>query len=58
MNWCPENVEMAVPPGNAGDWIRAYFDSTSQGELVLSLPKEGPRTPGRTVISTVEAGNS
>jgi hypothetical protein len=30
-----------------------YLNGTSQGELVLSLPKEQPRTPGRTAISTV-----
>jgi hypothetical protein len=33
----------------------AYFNSTSQGELVLSLSKEHPRTPGRTAISAVTA---
>jgi len=44
----------------------AYLSGTSQGEPVLSLPalslsngsKEHPRTPGRTAISTVAAGNS
>jgi len=28
----------------------AYLNSTSQGKPVLSLSKEHPRTPGRTVI--------
>ena len=36
----------------------AYLNGTSQGELVLSLPKEHPRTPGRTAISVVAAGDS
>jgi len=36
----------------------AYLNGTSQGELVLSLSKEHPRTPGRTAISGVAAGNS
>jgi hypothetical protein len=36
----------------------AYFFSTSQGELVLSLPKELPRTAGRTAISAVAVGGS
>jgi hypothetical protein len=36
----------------------AYLNGTSQGELVLSLPKEHPRTPGRTAISVVAASNS
>ena len=31
----------------------AYLNGTSQGEPVLSLSKEHPRTPGRTVISAV-----
>ncbi|MEJ2366282.1 MAG: hypothetical protein P8017_16720, partial [Deltaproteobacteria bacterium] len=31
----------------------AYLNGTSQGELVLSLPKGHPRTPGRTAISVV-----
>ena len=31
----------------------AYLNGTSQGELVLSLSKEHPRTPGRTAISSV-----
>ena len=30
-----------------------YLNSTSQGEPVLSLSKEHPRTPGRTDISAV-----
>jgi len=36
----------------------AYLFSTSQGELVLSLSKEHPRTPGRTARSAVAAGGS
>ena len=35
----------------------AYLDGTSQEELVLSLSKEHPRTPGRTAISVVAAGD-
>jgi hypothetical protein len=31
----------------------AYLNGTSQSELVLSLSKEHPRTPGRTAISVV-----
>ena len=36
----------------------AYLNGTSQGELVLSLSKEHPRTTGRTAISVVAAGDS
>ena len=36
----------------------AYLNRTSQGELVLSLSKEHPRTPERTAISVVAAGDS
>ncbi|MDH3964578.1 MAG: hypothetical protein OEV25_14305 [Deltaproteobacteria bacterium] len=36
----------------------AYLNSTSQGPPVLSPSKEHPRTPGRTLISAVAAGNS
>ena len=36
----------------------AYLNGTSQGELVLSPAKEGPRTPGRMAISAVAAGDS
>jgi hypothetical protein len=36
----------------------AYLNGTSQGELVLSLPKEHPRTPGRTTISVVAVSHS
>jgi hypothetical protein len=36
----------------------AYLNGTSQGEPVLSLSKEHPRTPGRTAISVVAAGDS
>jgi hypothetical protein len=36
----------------------AYLTSTSLSELVLSRAKEGPRTPGRTFISTVGVANS
>ena len=35
-----------------------YLNGTSQRELVLSLPKEHPRTPGRTAISSVAASDS
>ncbi len=35
-----------------------YLNSTSQGELVLNLSKECPRTPGRTFKSTVGVVNS
>jgi len=53
---------MAVPPGNRPavprDWSEAYLNGTSQGEPVLSLSKEHPRTPGRTAISVVAAGDS
>jgi hypothetical protein len=31
----------------------AYLNGTSQGEPVLSLSKEHPRTPGRTAMSSV-----
>ena len=33
-----------------GDGSEAYLNGTSQGELVLILSKEHPRTPGRTAI--------
>ena len=36
----------------------ADFFSTPQGEFVLSLSKEHPRTPGRTAIFAVAAGGS
>ena len=36
----------------------AYLNGTSQGEPVLSLSKEHPRTPGRTRISAVAASDS
>ena len=36
----------------------AYLNGTSQGEPVLSLSKEHPRTPGRMAISAVAAGDS
>jgi hypothetical protein len=53
---------MVVPPGNRPavprDWSEAYLNGTSQGELVLSLSKEHPRTPGRTAISVVAASDS
>ena len=56
MNCRREIAKMAVPPGNPArprDWVRGVLDSTSQGEPVLSLSKEHPRTPGRTAISVV-----
>jgi len=43
-------------PQGAG--FEAYLNGTSQDELVLSLPKEHPRTPGRTAISVVAASHS
>jgi hypothetical protein len=56
MNCCRETTKMGVLPGNRPavprDWF-PYLDGTSQGELVLSLPKEHSRTPGRTAISVV-----
>jgi hypothetical protein len=36
----------------------AFLNGTSQGELVLRLVKEHPRTPGRTAKSTVAASAS
>jgi len=45
--WHPQDV---VP--------EAYLNGTSQGEPVLSLSKEHPRTPGRTAISAVAASDS
>jgi hypothetical protein len=38
--------------GTAGLGSEAHFFSTSQGELVLSLPKEHPRTPGVRLCKT------
>jgi len=53
---------MGLPPGNRPavprDWSEAYLNGTSQGEPVLSLSKEQPRTPGRTSISVVAASDS
>ena len=52
---------MGVQPGNRPAVPRdseAYLNGTSQGEPVLSLSKEHPRTPGRTVISVVAASDS
>jgi len=37
---------------------QAYLDGRSQGELVLSLSKEHPRTLGGTAIFMVAAGDS
>ncbi|MDH3852772.1 MAG: hypothetical protein OEV09_17115 [Deltaproteobacteria bacterium] len=45
-----EECATGLPQGVGSE---AYLNSTSQGEPVLSLSKEHPRTPGRTVISTV-----
>jgi hypothetical protein len=49
--------EAGGPPGNRPavprDWSEAYLNGTSQGEPVLSLSKEHPRTPGRMAISVV-----
>jgi hypothetical protein len=41
-----------------GVGAEAHLNGTSQGELVLSLPKEHPKTPGRTAISAVVASDS
>jgi hypothetical protein len=42
--------EAGGPPGNRpavrGIGSEAYLNGTPQGKLVLSLPKEHPRTPG------------
>ncbi len=61
MNCCRETAKMGVPPGNRPAVPRdseAYLNGTSQGEPVLSLSKEHPRTPGRTAISVVAASDS
>jgi len=61
MNYCRETTKMGVPPGNRPAVPRdseAYLNGTSQGEPVLSLSKEHPRTPGRTAISVVAASDS
>jgi len=46
--------EAGGPPGNRpalrGIGPEVYLIGPSQGELVLSPPKEHPRTPGRTAI--------
>jgi len=47
---CEDERATGQPQGLESE---AYLNSTSQGELVLSLPKEGLRTPGRAFISTV-----
>ena len=44
--------------GPQGVGSEAYLRGTSQGELVLSPPKEHLRTPGRTDISVVAASHS
>jgi hypothetical protein len=43
----------ATVPRYRGIGPEPYLNVTSQGELVLSLSKEHPRTDGRTAISTV-----
>jgi hypothetical protein len=54
MNLCREAVKMGVPPGNRPavprDWSEAY--------LTVRRRSLHPRTPGRTVISTVIAADS
>jgi len=68
MNCCRKTMKIGVParhrerlgeagrpPGNRRIGPEAYLSGTSQGELVLSLPKEHPRTPGMTAISVVAA---
>jgi hypothetical protein len=68
MNSPGETVKMGVPraaqalapragqPQGVGS--EAYLNGTPQSELVLSSPKEHPRTPGRTAISAVAVGYS
>jgi hypothetical protein len=68
MNWRLETAKMGVPraaqalapragqPQGVGP--EAYLNGTSQGEPVLSLSKEHPRTHGRAPISVVAAGHS
>jgi hypothetical protein len=51
-------VPLATVPRYRGIGPEAYLNGTSQGELVLSLSKEHPRKPERTVISAVTAGDS
>jgi hypothetical protein len=72
MNCCRETTKMGVPraaqalapragqlvPRYRGVGSEAYLNGTSQGEPVLSLSKEHPRTPGRTAISVVAASHS
>jgi hypothetical protein len=61
-----DREDECAPGQPQGREFEAYLNSTSQGALVLpvpsvvagSLPKGGPRTPGRTVISTVGAAES
>jgi len=48
----------ATVPRYRGIGPEAYLNGTSQGELVLSLPKEHPRTHGRTAISVVAVSDS
>jgi len=43
----------ATVPRHRGIGSEAYLNGTSQGEPVLSLSKEHPRTPGRAAISVV-----
>jgi hypothetical protein len=68
MNCCRETTKMGVPRAAQalapragqpqGDGSEAYLNGTSQGEPVLSLSKEHPRTPGSTAISVVAASYS
>jgi hypothetical protein len=68
MNCCRETTKMGVPPGNRAQRRRLrrlqgvgsepYLNGTLQDELVLSLSKEHPRTPGRTAISMIAADDS
>ncbi|MGW8224002.1 MAG: hypothetical protein ACWGP1_17780, partial [Syntrophobacteria bacterium] len=53
---CTQKSEIRNPKSKIE--AEAYLNSTSQGEPVLSLPKEGPRTLGRAFISTVGVANS
>ena len=52
---CEDERATGQPQGLESE---AYLNNTSQSELVLSHAKEGPRTHGRTFISSVGVANS
>ena len=52
---CEDGRTTGQPQGLESE---AYLNGTSQGEPVLSLSKEHPRTPGSTIISVVAASDS